>query len=260
MENNLEFNFDKFAQDVELLTKVCKQLMNTRHYTSLGEAGIFAILQRSKAMNIDPFDALNGGMYYINGKVGMSTELMASLIRKAGHTVVKDPQSDDSICILHGKRCDTDDQWTSTFSMVDADRAGLKKNMFLKYPSIMLYNRAMSTLARQLFPDVIKGCGYEKDELEEITVHPRQIETKSVIKIGEVMPKEQEPIVTEVMEQELLVMLLQDKEYKKKVEKFVSDNLNDKPLSELSYKDFMKIYNSTKKHLEKKNDAAQTAA
>lgn len=179
-----EFNFDKFAQDVDLLTKICGQLMKTKHYAALGEAGIFAILQRAKAMNIDPFDCLNGGLYYINGKVGMSTELMASLIRRQGHQIIKDPSSNDTICTLHGKRADNGDEWTSTFSMADADRAGLKKNMFLKYPAIMLYNRAMSALARQLFPDVIKGAGYEKDELEEIAPCKNVRDSQPSITIG----------------------------------------------------------------------------
>jgi hypothetical protein len=98
----------------------------------------------------------------------MSTEMMASLIRQQGHSISKDPKSDNSICILHGKRKDTGDTWTTSFSMQDAVKAGLAKNMYDKYPAIMLYNRAMSMLARQLFPDVIKGAGYTLEELHEI--------------------------------------------------------------------------------------------
>ena len=63
-----------------------------------------------------------------------------------------------SICILHGKRADNGDTWTEYFSIDDAKKAGLYRGQWLKYPKDMLFARALSRLARQLFPDVIKGC------------------------------------------------------------------------------------------------------
>lgn len=148
--------------------KICETLMKTPHYQRMGQEGIFAIVAKARSLRIDPLDALNGGLYFVQGKVGMSTEMMASLIRQSGHSVTKDPKSNNTMCILHGKRSDSGDKWTVSFSLEDAKRAGLLKNMYEKYPGIMLYNRAMSMLARQLFPDVIKGAGYTYDELKEI--------------------------------------------------------------------------------------------
>jgi hypothetical protein len=142
--------------------------MKTKHYQKMGEDGIFAIIQSSKSLGLNPLEGLNGALYYVQGKVGMGSETMNALIRKRGHSIVKDPKSDNTICILHGKRADTGDTWTVRFSVDDAKRAGLFKNMYDKYPGIMLYNRAMSMLARQLFPDIIHNAGYNKDELEEI--------------------------------------------------------------------------------------------
>jgi hypothetical protein len=69
---------------------------------------------------------------------------------------------------LHGRRADNGDTWTCSFSIEDAKKAGIYKNSWEKYQSAMCYNRAMSFLARQLFPDVIKGAGYTPDELHEI--------------------------------------------------------------------------------------------
>lgn len=264
MENNVvqrgEYDFAKFAQEVELMTKVCKQLMGTKHYQSLGEAGIFAILQRSKALNIDPFDALNGGLYYINGKVGMSTELMASLIRRAGHEVIKDPASDDKTCILIGRRCDNGNQWTITFTMEDATKAGLNRNMYAKYPATMLYNRAMSTLARQLFPDVIKGAAYEKDELEEIetnrNVQSNDVKTISIGKVTNFLPDKilaqgcAPLVITEAMEEEMKQLLLQDLDYKQKVDDFLGAR-NFTSLMQLSYEDFCKMMKRAKERLQK---------
>lgn len=155
--------------EIENTQKVCQALMKTPHYAKMGQEGIYAIVSKAKSMGISPVEALNGGFYFVNGKVGMSTETMACLIRQKGHSVTKDPKSNNEVCILNGKRGDNGDTWTISFSMDDARKAGLAKNMYDKYPSIMLYNRAMSCLARQLFPDVIHGAGYTLDELMEIS-------------------------------------------------------------------------------------------
>lgn len=163
-----DVSFEVILKDVEVMQKMCAQLMKTKHYQTMGEAGLFAIMQKAKSLNINALEALNGGLYYVNGKVGMSSEMMACLIRQAGHSITKDPKSDEKVCVLHGKRSDNGDTWMVSFSMEDAKRAGLAKNMYEKYPGIMLYNRCMSMLARQLFPDVIKGAGYTMEELNEI--------------------------------------------------------------------------------------------
>jgi hypothetical protein len=182
-----EHNFDMILQDVETMQRMCSALMKTKHYQKMGEDGVFAIVQKAKSLGISPLEALNGGLYYVQGKTGMSSEMMASLIRQKGHSVIKDDRSNDKICILKGKRADNGDTWTISFSMEDARRAGLAKNMYDKYPAIMLYNRAMSMLARQLFPDVIKGAGYTMDELKEIS------ESKHI-------PFKPEPIKSESLE------------------------------------------------------------
>jgi predicted house-cleaning noncanonical NTP pyrophosphatase (MazG superfamily) len=154
--------------EVESTHKMCQMLLKTPHYAKMGQEGIFAIISKARSLGMDAIEALNGGLYYVQGKVGMPAESMAALIRQKGHSVTKDPKSTNEVCILHGKRGDNGDTWIISFSMDDAKRAGLAKNMYEKYPGTMLYNRAMSFLARQLFPDVIRGAGYTFDELKEI--------------------------------------------------------------------------------------------
>ena len=161
-------SFDAALCELETTQKMCKALMQTKHYAAMGEPGVFAIVQKAKSLGMPTLEALNGGLYFVNGKVGMSTESMASMIRSRGHSIIKDPKSCNNICILHGKRADNGDTWTVSFSVDDAKRAGLFKNVFEKYPAVMCYNRACSMLARQLFPDVIKGAGYCLEELKEI--------------------------------------------------------------------------------------------
>ena len=170
-----EEKFDLLA-DIDQMQNACKKLMQTKHYQAMGEAGIFAIIQKAKSLKINAIDALGGGLYFTNGKVGMSAEMMNTLIRSHGHSITKDTKSNDNICILHGKRADNGDTWTESFSIDDAKRAGIfKENTpWGKYPRNMCFNRALSNLARQLFPDVIKGC-YEIDELKSFA-EPRSME------------------------------------------------------------------------------------
>lgn len=156
--------------DIADMKKMCQELMSTPHYSKMGADGMFAVVSRAKSLGMDPVSALNGELYYVQGRVGMSTEAMASRMRSAGHSITKDPKSDDSVCILHGKRADNGDEWTVKFSIEDAKRAGIYKpgGPWGKYPGVMCYNRALSMLFRQLTPDLSRGAGYTHDELHEI--------------------------------------------------------------------------------------------
>ncbi len=163
-------DFTSQLAEFDKIQDTCRKLLQTKHYQALGESGIHAIMARAKALGIHPFEALNGGFHCINGKVGMSTEMMAALIRRRGHSVTKDPKSHAECVILHGKRADNGDTWTCSFTRQDAEAAGLWNSAtWKKYSQVMLYNRAMSMLFRQLFPDLSLGAGYVEDELREIT-------------------------------------------------------------------------------------------
>lgn len=175
MSNDLTIKSEFSSQLAELdrIAETCKKLMQTKHYHKLGEEGICAIMARCKALGIHPFEGLNGGFYMVQGKVGMSTEMMAALVRQRGHSVskiTKEGQDDRVVCTLKGKRKDNGDEMTCSFTMQDAKAAGLWNGpTWQKYPAIMLYNRCMSMLFRQLFPDLSLGAGYLPDEINEIT-------------------------------------------------------------------------------------------
>jgi hypothetical protein len=195
-----EIDFTKQLAEFEKIQDTCKKLLQTKHYQKLGEEGIHAIIAKCKALGVHPFEGLNSGFFVVQGRVGMSTEMMAALVRRRGHSVQKDPKSNHECVILHGKRCDNGDQWTCSFSKADAEAAGLWNTAtWKKYSQIMLYNRCMSMLFRQLFPDLSLGAGYVEDEIHEITrtgdykhhrsedeidIHPeplKQIEQKQTI-------------------------------------------------------------------------------
>ena len=167
MKNELvEQNADQMITDIQNTNKMCKALMESPHYRKMGAEGIFAIVEKAKSIGVAPMDALNGGMYYVQGKVEMMSAMMNQLIRMNGHSVTKDKKSDETICILHGKRADNGDTWSESFSIADAQLAGIYRGQWLRYPKDMLFARALSRLARQLFPDVIKGC-YVQGEISD---------------------------------------------------------------------------------------------
>jgi len=157
---------EKIIMDIENTTKTVRALMSSPHYKKMGSEGVFAIVEKAKSIGISPMDALNGGLFYVQGKVEMTSATMNQLIRMQKHSITKDKKSDNTICILHGKRADNGDTWVESFSIEDAKQANIYRNQWLKYPKDMLFARALSRLARQLFPDVIKGC-YVQGEISE---------------------------------------------------------------------------------------------
>lgn len=125
------------------------------------------IMMTAKDLGISPLKAINGGFYVVNGKISMSTALMADRIRKEGHSI-KIPEWTNLKCTIIGVRKDNGDSVKFEFTMDDAVSAGLTGSpTWKKFPKQMLYNRAMSTLARTLFPDVV-GNAYSEDEKWDI--------------------------------------------------------------------------------------------
>jgi len=161
------------AQETDEMKAVAKKLAAVPAYGKFKEEGVFAILTAAKLLNIHPFQALNGGCYYAVGRVGLSAELMNRLIRQAGHSIQKDPASDTNKCILVGKRLNNNDTVRVMYTIDEAKRAGLVKDggPWVAHPQAMLFARALSILARQLFPDVIAGV-YSEDEVREMAREP----------------------------------------------------------------------------------------
>ena len=81
---------------------------------------------------------------------------MLLLVRRKGHQVLG--KSDPDGAIVTGRRGDTGEEMTVTFTVDDAKRAGLtskKGNVWSHYPQDMLYWRAISRLCRRLFTDCL---------------------------------------------------------------------------------------------------------
>jgi hypothetical protein len=166
-----------------------------------GEAKILMVLLAAQDLGIKPTIALNGGIHNIQGKIEISARLMTSLIRKAGHNV-KIKECNDKICIIYGKRCDNGDEAEAIFSVEDAHKAGLmSRDNWKKYTQDMLYARAMSRLARRLFPDVI-GTSYVEGEIDP-KAEKEPIYTECEVKNSPIVESDDSKIISEASIKEL---------------------------------------------------------
>lgn len=226
--------------EVEQMQQSARKLMQSKHYQKMGEDGIFAICMTAKAMGISQLDALNGEMFYIQGKVGMSYEAMNKYIRMAGHSVIL-KHLDDKSCTLIGKRKDTGDTAEITYTMDDAKRAG---KSYDKYPKSMLFARCISMLKRFLFPDVCTKI-YVKEELEDLKEEDLKEEDfkGTTLEAMSAEPiKIEKPKITSEQENELEVMLEQlPKDYDKTIRKFVKTSYKCETFSELNEIQYNKL-------------------
>lgn len=102
--------------------------------------------------------------HVIEGTASLRPESMLGLVRQAGHSVTVEVRPDGAVA--HGTRADTGDEHSASFTMADAEAAGLaKKKNWLQYQDAMLTWRVVAKLCRVLFPDVVLGAGYVPEEL-----------------------------------------------------------------------------------------------
>jgi hypothetical protein len=227
---------ENLVQEIQNTKTLVEALIKTKHYQQLGPDGIFAVIQKAKSLNIHPMEALNGGLYYVQGRVEMSSQMMNQLIRSKGHSIQKDSKSTKEQCLLHGKRADNGDVWSVSFSIEDAQRAGIyrQNSPWTKFPEAMCFARALSMLARQLFPDVIQGC-YVEGEIDD-SINKEPVHNDPVMIANQTITQEQA--------QALHALINNDEEYRQKLLNFFKiADLNELPATQ-----WERIFAAVKKH------------
>lgn len=123
------------------------------------------ILLKGRELGIPPMQAFSS-IAVVSGKPTMSAELMLSLIYKnVPGAIVNYLRSDDKACEIEAKRPGGKPAKFS-FSMADAERAGLAgKGPWKQYPAALLRARTISAMARAVFPDALSGVVYTPEEL-----------------------------------------------------------------------------------------------
>lgn len=127
---------------------------------------VLAAFLTAHELGVGPMQALQK-IHVVKGRPGLAAELMRGLVFQHGHELWIEEMTATRV-IVAGQRKGSDRTTRVTWTMDDAERAGLKgKDNWKQYPSAMLLARATAALCRAIFPDVLAGLSYTVEELED---------------------------------------------------------------------------------------------
>lgn len=152
-----------FAEQMHMATVLSDSSLLPAHLRGK-PANVLVILQGARALDVSAFWALQS-MHVVEGKLGLSAELMRALVNKAGHKfTVKVRTAEKAVVEIHRK--DKAEPYTAEFTAEDAKTAELLgKGNWKKYVKSMLVARATSIAVRDECPEVMFGMVYTPEEL-----------------------------------------------------------------------------------------------
>lgn len=129
-------------------------------------ANILWAMDLADALNI-PFPQVMQTMVVMRGRMTMSADLMAAVVRRAGHKLRVREQGMAVTAELI-RQDDPDYEFTATWDEAKARQAGLwgQRGPWTQYPAQMLRSRAITEVCRQGASDALAGTVYSPDELE----------------------------------------------------------------------------------------------
>ncbi len=127
-------------------------------------ANLLYALAYADALDL-PLPAILTGLHVIDGKPGLSAQLMAAVVRRAGHRLRSTGDDRQAVAELT-RRDDPDYTFRAVFTLEDAARAGLlQRDNWHAYPAAMLKARAIAAVCREACPEALAGAAYVPDEL-----------------------------------------------------------------------------------------------
>ena len=129
-------------------------------------ANILWAMDLADALNI-PFPQVMQTMVVMRGRMTMSADLMAAVVRRAGHKLrVREQGMAVTAALI--RQDDPDYEFTATWDEAKARQAGLwgQRGPWTQYPAQMLRSRAITEVCRQGASDALAGTVYSPDELE----------------------------------------------------------------------------------------------
>lgn len=114
-----------------------------------------------------PFPQVMQTMVVMRGRMTMSADLMAAVVRRAGHKLRLREQG-MSVTATLIRQDDPDYEFTATWDEAKARQAGLwgQRGPWSLYPTQMLRSRAITEVCRQGASDALAGTVYTAEELQ----------------------------------------------------------------------------------------------
>lgn len=126
---------------------------------------VLAVMYGARALDLPLWQAMQE-MHDVDGKIGISANLMRALWLRAGHSFRVIERTNEKATVEAVRT--GEDPYRVTFTIDDARQAGLAgKGNWSKYPKAMLVARATSTCLREIGADILLGFGYTPDELAD---------------------------------------------------------------------------------------------
>ncbi len=148
-------------------------------------AACAAAMLTGRELGVPPMTAA-AHIHVVNGRAGMSAQLMRALILAKGHDFDYSIVSPEIVTVRVRRRGGSDADWREvSYTAAEAIKAG--QGLMKVYPQDKLVARATSRAARMFFADVIGGMLYTPEELAEIPATrpapqpaPRPVDTSGV--------------------------------------------------------------------------------
>ena len=128
-------------------------------------ANAFVAAETGSALGLEPLQAL-ASIAVINGRATLSSDLMAAVIRRAGHTLRIVENSPESVTATLIRADDKSFKFEVTWDKDKATKAGLwgQRGPWSQYPTQMLRARAITELARQGASEALMGMIYSPED------------------------------------------------------------------------------------------------
>ena len=128
-------------------------------------ANAFVAAETGAALGLEPLQAL-ASIAVINGRATLSSDLMAAVIRRAGHTLRIVENSPESVTATLIRADDKTFKFDVTWDKDKAVKAGLwgQRGPWSQYPTQMLRARAITEVARQGASEALMGMIYSPED------------------------------------------------------------------------------------------------